>query len=79
VNPPSKGKYGHYTNDGPVAGEPEAWKAAATFHQGSWWPRWRDWLAARSGKMVPARTPGDSGGEVLAPAPGTYVTATPST
>ncbi|MEY4983760.1 MAG: hypothetical protein RIR62_2026 [Pseudomonadota bacterium] len=78
VNPPSKGKYGHYTNDGPVEGEPEAWKAAATYHAGSWWPRWRDWLAARSGKMVPARHPGDSGAEVLAPAPGTYVTATPS-
>lgn len=78
VNPPSKGKYGHYTNDGPVEGEPEAWKATATFHQGSWWPRWRDWLAARSGKMVPARIPGDSGAEVLAPAPGTYVTLTPN-
>ena len=78
VNPPSKGKYGHYTNDGPVEGDPEAWKAAATFHQGSWWPRWRDWLAKRSGKMVPARIPGDSGAEVLADAPGTYVTMTPS-
>lgn len=78
INPPAKGKYGHYTNDGPVAGAPEDWKAAATYTPGSWWPRWGDWLAARSGKKIKARIPGDSGAEVLAPAPGTYVTATPS-
>ncbi|PLL11100.1 class I poly(R)-hydroxyalkanoic acid synthase [Tabrizicola sp. TH137] len=78
INPPAKGKYGHYTNDGPVAGTPEEWKAQATFHAGSWWPRWGEWLAARSGKKIKARIPGDSGGEVLAPAPGTYVTATPA-
>jgi polyhydroxyalkanoate synthase subunit PhaC len=78
INPPSKGKYGHYTNDGPVAGTPEDWKASATYHQGSWWPRWGEWLAARSGKKIKARVPGDSGAEVLAPAPGTYVTSVPS-
>jgi polyhydroxyalkanoate synthase subunit PhaC len=77
INPPSKGKYGHYTNDAPVEGEPEAWKAAATFHQGSWWPRWKEWLSKQSGKQIKARIPGDSGAEVLCPAPGTYVTATP--
>lgn len=77
INPPSKGKYGHYTNDGPVAGAPEDWKAAATYHPGSWWPRWAEWLATRSGKKIKARIPGDSGAEVLAPAPGTYVIATP--
>ena len=77
VNPPSKGKYGHYTNDGPMT-SPEEWKDGATYHPGSWWPRWRDWLAGRSGPMVPARVPGDSGAEILAPAPGTYVAATPS-
>jgi polyhydroxyalkanoate synthase subunit PhaC len=73
INPPSKDKYGHYTNDAPVAGDPEAWLAAATFHKGSWWPRWATWLAASSGPMIPARKPADS----LSPAPGTYVTATP--
>ena len=78
INPPSKGKYGHYTNDGPVAGSPEEWKAGATFHPGSWWPRWGEWLAARSGKKIKARVPGDSGAEVLAPAPGTYVTSVPN-
>ncbi|WP_102226040.1 PHA/PHB synthase family protein [Acidimangrovimonas sediminis] len=77
VNPPSKGKYGHWVGETP-AGTPEAWKEAAAFHQGSWWPRWRDWLATMSGPMVAARVPGDSGGEVLAPAPGTYVVSQPS-
>jgi len=76
INPPSKGKYGHYTNAGPVAGAPEDWLAGATKTAGSWWPRWGEWLAERSGPMVKARVPGD-GAEVLAPAPGTYVTATP--
>lgn len=76
VNPPSKGKYGHYTNDAPMT-TPDEWMAGATFNQGSWWPRWGEWLAARSGKMIPARIPGQ-GAEVLAPAPGTYVGAVPA-
>ena len=78
INPPSKNKYGHYTNDAPVAGPPEAWKAGATFNAGSWWPRWEAWLKARSGKQIAARVPGDSTNPVLAPAPGTYVGAAPS-
>lgn len=73
INPPSKDKYGHYTNDAPVAGEPEAWLKSATFHKGSWWPRWAEWLAKQSGPLIPARKPADS----LAPAPGTYVVAQP--
>jgi polyhydroxyalkanoate synthase len=77
INPPSKDKYGHYTNDGPVEGTPEDWKAGATFHKGSWWPRWGEWLKKRSGKLVPARSPGDSTNPVLCAAPGTYVLATP--
>jgi polyhydroxyalkanoate synthase subunit PhaC len=77
INPPSKGKYGHYVSDA-VMTTAEAWQAGATFHQASWWPRWGAWLAARSGGQVAARNPGDSGVEILAPAPGTYVGATPS-
>jgi polyhydroxyalkanoate synthase len=74
INPPAKDKYGHYTSDAPVAGDPEAWLKSATFHKGSWWPRWQEWLAARSGPLVKARVPVDS----LAAAPGTYVVATPA-
>ena len=72
VNPPSKGKYGHYTNDD-LSGDADAWMAGATRHDGSWWPRWEAWLAKRSGKWVAARQPGDSKHPALAPAPGTYV------
>jgi polyhydroxyalkanoate synthase subunit PhaC len=75
VNPPTKDKYGHYLNDGPVAGTADAWKDAATFAKGSWWPHWAAWLASRSGGQVSARIPGDSAHPVLAPAPGTYVLA----
>ncbi len=76
VNPPSKKKYGHYTNTGwPESAK--AWQAEAEFHPGSWWGRWEAWLAPRSGKRIPARDLGDSGHPVLAPAPGTYVTAVP--
>jgi len=72
VNPPSKQKYGHYTSTAPIH-NPNEWKAEATYNKGSWWPHWGEWLAARSGRMVPAREPGDTAHPVLAPAPGLYV------
>ena len=74
INPPSKNKYGHYTN--PELGlTADDWRLSAVRHDGSWWPRWDAWLAPKSGKSVPARTPGDADHPVLAPAPGTYVSA----
>lgn len=73
VNPPGRPKYGHYTSDLPVS-DFQAWKAGAVRHEGSWWPRWRDWVAPRSGGQVAPRVPGDvKGFPILAPAPGTYV------
>jgi polyhydroxyalkanoate synthase subunit PhaC len=75
VNPPTKDKYGHYTNDA-MELSPVDWKAGAEFHRGSWWPRWGEWLSARSGKKIAAREPGQ-GGTAMGPAPGTYVTETP--
>jgi polyhydroxyalkanoate synthase len=77
VNPPSKNKYGHWTG-GDLDLDPDAWKAAATFTPGSWWPRWGEWLAARSGRKVKARTPGRGRHKALADAPGTYVLAVPA-
>ncbi|PZQ96761.1 MAG: class I poly(R)-hydroxyalkanoic acid synthase [Cereibacter sphaeroides] len=77
VNPPSKGKYGHYTNEGDLTSADE-WRGAADFHQGSWWPRWSEWLAKRSGAKIAARIPGDSEHPVLAAAPGSYVVAEPA-
>ncbi|WP_278920862.1 MULTISPECIES: PHA/PHB synthase family protein [Pseudophaeobacter] len=72
INPPSRNKYGHYTNDD-LKLSPEAWMEGAAFHEGSWWPRWEAWLKKRSGKQVPAREPGDSNNPPLEPAPGSYV------
>ena len=51
---------------------------AAEKHKGSWWARWGEWLAGRSGPMIPAREPGDAAHPPIAPAPGTYVTAVPT-
>lgn len=72
VNPPSKKKYGHYTNEDMGLGH-EDWLEGADFHEGSWWPRWESWLKKRSGKQVAARVPGDASHPVLCDAPGTYV------
>ena len=73
VNPPSKNKYGHWTN--PELGlSPEDWQADADEHEGSWWPLWEKWLSKKSGKKVAARLPGSSPKHpVLGSAPGTYV------
>ncbi|UXX84338.1 PHA/PHB synthase family protein [Roseovarius pelagicus] len=73
VNPPSKKKYGHYTN-ADIKGTPDEWLDGAKRHDGSWWPRWEAWLRKRSGKKVAARQPGDSDHPPICPAPGTYVT-----
>ncbi len=72
INPPSKNKYGHYTNP-IVSGAPEDWMEAAKFNEGSWWPRWEGWLKKSSGKEVKARIPGIKSHPVLEKAPGTYV------
>tara|TARA_R110002012_G_scaffold218691_1_gene390075 strand:+ start:50 stop:1855 length:1806 start_codon:yes stop_codon:yes gene_type:complete len=72
VNPPSKGKYGHYTNDN-LSLDHEDWLEGAKFHEGSWWPRWGAWLENRSDGKVDARIPGEKGRDSLGEAPGTYV------
>jgi poly[(R)-3-hydroxyalkanoate] polymerase subunit PhaC len=72
VNPPSSGKYQHWTNPELPATLAE-WQAGAAEHVGSWWPTWDIWLAARSGQTIPAPKPGDGELDVLGDAPGTYV------
>ena len=73
VNPPAKRKYGHYVNADMSVDTPEAWRAGATFAEGSWWPQWERWLRARSGDEVPARAPGGAGHPPILDAPGQYV------
>jgi polyhydroxyalkanoate synthase len=77
INPPSKNKYGHYTNPN-VAGAPEEWMEAADFNEGSWWPRWEGWLSERSGKEIKARKPGLKSHPILEKAPGSYVLPRPN-
>ena len=49
----------------------ERWEQQAERHDGSWWPAWHAWLAARSGK--PMRAAPIPAGATLADAPGTFV------
>ena len=77
INPPSKRKYGHYTNDAAL-NDADNWQATATHHDGSWWPRWSEWLGHRSGAMVAALQPGaQESHPALCPAPGSYVVTVP--
>ncbi len=70
INPPSRNKHGYWTGKA-MPEDSEAWLAAATRHEGSWWPHWTAWLDAKgSGKTVPARTIADG----IEPAPGRYAT-----
>ncbi|MFL4471946.1 PHA/PHB synthase family protein [Tateyamaria armeniaca] len=73
VNPPTKNKYGHYTNED-LGLDYQDWAESAEFHEGSWWPRWGAWLKKRAGAQVAARIPGTESHPVLCDAPGTYVT-----
>ena len=84
INPPSARKYQYWTNDavgaqpdgknkGPYPFTVEEWQAGMVEHPGSWWPDWDSWLSKLSGKMVPARKPGDGKLKVLGDAPGDYV------
>jgi polyhydroxyalkanoate synthase subunit PhaC len=73
VNPVAKSRYKYWW--GPVGGpDPDAWLAHAEVHDGSWWPRWAEWLLPRSGAEKPA--PDRLGSDrypPLEPAPGRYV------
>jgi polyhydroxyalkanoate synthase len=51
--------------------EPEHWLEQAERREGSWWPAWQAWLAARSGP--PQRAQAVARSQVLGDAPGSYV------
>jgi polyhydroxyalkanoate synthase len=71
INPPAANKHGYWTSDALPEAATE-WLDAATRHEGSWWPHWTEWLAAKGkGKQVAARTIDDG----IEPAPGAYAKA----
>jgi polyhydroxyalkanoate synthase len=73
LNPPANPKASYITNTEWPA-DPRAWHARASQQAGSWWPRWIEWLAARSGGL--RRAAARLGNRVyspLEPAPGRYV------
>jgi polyhydroxyalkanoate synthase len=55
--------------------DPETFAAQAPRRDGSWWPEWVAWLAARSGAPIPPPAMGaaESGYRPLGNAPGSYV------
>ena len=71
VNPPSLGKYQHWTGGKPV-GDFQQWIEKATETPGSWWPHWQKWIEARDDAKVAARKPGGKA-KTLGDAPGSYV------
>jgi polyhydroxyalkanoate synthase subunit PhaC len=74
INPPSKGKGGHWTNDTvPTPANAEAWLAGAQKHEGSWWTDWASWLQARSGQRISAPPVGSVAHPPIGDAPGSYV------
>jgi polyhydroxyalkanoate synthase subunit PhaC len=60
-----------------AAVDAQTWLQGAEKHNGSWWPHWRDWIKARSGKKksAPAEL-GCTQNPPLAAAPGQYVLET---
>ena len=72
INAPIAKKYQHWTNDALPASLDE-WRASAVENPGSWWPHWAAWLAAKSGKLIPARDPAKGPLKPLGDAPGEYV------
>jgi polyhydroxyalkanoate synthase subunit PhaC len=76
VNPPGPDTRSTYRAIDAAPPDPHAWVAEADMRQGSWWPDYVDWLAARSGdeKAAP-RSLGSRAHRATAKAPGSYVRA----
>jgi len=74
VNPPVTPPKRTYWVANPSAKEDaQDWLKRAEKIPGTWWGDWTDWLAARTGDMVPAYPTATRKFPALADAPGTYV------
>lgn len=72
ITPPGSKKYGYYTQ-GKSAKTPEKWLEKATFHDGSWWPEWFEWLKKESGRQINAPVLNQQAYKAMMDAPGQYV------
>jgi polyhydroxyalkanoate synthase len=74
VNPPGKPKARYFHGPTQRGQQPEEWLQSADEHTDSWWPRYAEWLLARSGPQRPAPDKlGSAAHPPLEPAPGSYV------
>ncbi|MBS7662332.1 class II poly(R)-hydroxyalkanoic acid synthase [Pseudomonas lalucatii] len=73
LNPPGNPKATYL--EGPrLSGDPRAWYHDAQKHEGSWWPRWLEWIQQRSGEQRQTlATLGSTRYPAMEAAPGTYV------
>ncbi len=72
VNPPHKNKYHYYWNPKEEQNA-EEWLEKAKEYEGSWWPKWGEWLKRQSGRLTPAPEFSSLPLKALADAPGSYV------
>ncbi len=72
INPPVANKYCCWTNP-KAPKDPDAWLAAATRHEGSWWSDWMAWLKESAGGEASPRIPGQGKLKAIEDAPGRYV------
>ncbi|HEU4806492.1 MAG TPA: class I poly(R)-hydroxyalkanoic acid synthase [Nitrobacter sp.] len=73
INPPSLGKYQHWTNDAIADTTLAEWMKGAQEHKGSWWPDWHAWLRNIDAEEVAAREVGSAALPPIEDAPGSYV------
>ena len=72
VNPPSRNKYGCYTNAAKFENTKQ-WLDGAEYHPESWWLHWQAWVTPYTGEQVPARNLGNAQYPSIEAAPGRYV------
>jgi len=73
INPPSKNKYGFYSN-GKLGNSYDEWINTAKYEKGSWWNYWKEKLKNHSGKEQKNDLPlGSKQFPILENAPGKYV------
>ena len=73
VNPASKNRRSYRASVAPNVSA-HKWLEESTEIEGSWWPRWANWLKHYGGRMIPARSLlGNANFRPIEAAPGRYV------